>query len=102
MGDSVKKSSHMLLKSINQQKVLFLIYSEGPISRVELSEKTGLSRQTVTNIVNRLLEEKIIVAGELIDLEAGSGRKRVGLHINSGSFYAIGLELAGKYIRGKV
>jgi len=102
VGDSVKKSSHMLLKSINQQKVLFLIYSEGPISRVELSEKTGLSRQTVTNIVNRLLEEKIIVAGELIDLEAGSGRKRVGLHINSGSFYAIGLELAGKYIRGKV
>ncbi|WP_411552559.1 ROK family protein [Paenibacillus lautus] len=102
VSDSVKQTSHMLLKSINQQKVLFLIYSEGPISRVELAEKTGLSRQTVTNIVNRLLKEKIIVTGELIDLEAGSGRKRVGLHINSGHFYAIGLELAGKYIRGKV
>ncbi|MFD0959232.1 ROK family transcriptional regulator [Paenibacillus chungangensis] len=102
MSVSVKQTSHMLLKSINQQKVLFLIYSEGPISRVELAEKTGLSRQTVTNIVNRLLEEKIIVVGELINLEAGSGRKRVGLHINSSHFYAIGLELAGKYIRGKV
>ncbi|WP_054957353.1 ROK family transcriptional regulator [Paenibacillus dakarensis] len=102
MGDLVKQTSHMLLKSINQQKVLFLIYSEGPISRVELSEKTGLSRQTVTNIVNRLLKEKIILIGELIDLEGGSGRKRVGLHINSSHFYAVGLELAGKYIRGKV
>lgn len=102
MSDVNKKTSHMLLKSINQQKVLFLIHSEGLISRVELAEKTGLSRQTVTNIVNRLLKEKIIVEGELIDLEAGSGRKRVGLHINSGRFYAIGLELAGKYIRGKV
>lgn len=58
VSDSVKQTSHMLLKSINQQKVLFLIYSEGPISRVELAEKTGLSRQTVTNIVNRLLKEK--------------------------------------------
>lgn len=102
MSNSVKQTSHMLLKSINQQKVLFLIYSEGPISRVELAEKTGLSRQTVTNIVNRLLKEKIIVVGELIDLKAGSGRKRVGLHVNSGHFYAIGLELAGKYIHGKV
>lgn len=102
MSDSTKKTSHMLLKSINQHKVLFLIYSEGPISRVELAEKTRLSRQTVTNIVNRLLKEKIIVVGELIDLEAGSGRKRVGLRINSSRFYAIGLELAGKYIRGKV
>lgn len=66
MSDSNKKTSHMLLKSINQQKVLFLIYSEGSISRVELAEKTGLSRQTVTNIVNRLLKEKMIVEGELI------------------------------------
>ena len=65
VSDSVKQTSHMLLKSINQQKVLFLIYSEGPISRVELAEKTGLSRQTVTNIVNRLLKEKIIVTGSL-------------------------------------
>ncbi|MFD0871567.1 MULTISPECIES: ROK family protein [Paenibacillus] len=102
MSDSEKRTSHMLLKSINQQKVLYLIYSEGPISRVELAEKTGLSRQTVTNIVNRLLKEKVITVGEHMALESGSGRKRIALHVNSGKLYAIGIELAGKYIRGCV
>lgn len=100
MNDSTKVTSHMLLKSLNQQKVLYLIYSEGPISRVELAEKTGLSRQTVTNIVNRLLKDKVINVGEHMALESGSGRKRIALHVNSARLYAIGIDLAGKYIRG--
>ncbi len=96
-----KHTSHQLLKSINQQKVLHLIFAEGPISRVELTHKTGLSQQTVTNIVNRLLEENIVMEGEdLMPLEAGSGRKRVPLAFNSSNYYSLGLELASKYIRG--
>lgn len=34
---SLRKTSHKLLKSINQQKVLHLIFSKGSISRVELN-----------------------------------------------------------------
>lgn len=99
---SLKNTSHKLLKSINQQKVLYLIFSEGSISRVELAHKTGLSQQTVTNIVNRLLEDGLVFEGEHMPLEAGSGRKRVALSVNSSSHYALGIEIAGKYIRGCV
>lgn len=102
MSDSTKKTSHMLLKSINQQKVLYLIYSEGPISRVELAEKTGLSRQTVTNIVNRLLQEKVINEGELMSLESKRGKRRIALHVNSSKLFAIGIDIAGKYVRGSI
>lgn len=99
---SQKNTSHKLLKSINQQKVLQLIYTSGSISRVELAQKTGLSQQTVTNIVNRLLEEDVVLEGDHLPLETGSGRKRIQLSVNSSNFYAIGIELAGKYIRGSV
>jgi predicted NBD/HSP70 family sugar kinase len=98
--ESQKHTSHKLLKSINQQKVLHLIFANGPISRVELAQKTGLSQQTVTNIVNRLIRDDLVVEGETLPLENGSGRKRVSLMVNSSKFYAIGIELAGKYIRG--
>ncbi|TMV43891.1 ROK family transcriptional regulator [Paenibacillus mesophilus] len=97
-----KSASHKLLKSINQQKVLHLIFANGPISRVELTHMTGLSQQTVTNIVSRLIQDDLVVEGETLPLENGSGRKRVSLAVNSSKFYAIGIELAGKYIRGSV
>jgi len=79
-----------------------LIYTCGAISRVELAQKTGLSQQTVTNIVNRLLEEGVVSEGEHLPQEAGSGRKRVQLSVNAKDFYVIGIELAGKYIRGSL
>lgn len=93
-----KVHSQKLLKSINQQKILQLIYSEGPISRVELAKKAGLTQQTVTNIVNRLLEEELVVEGEPIS--GRGGRKPVPLTLNGGSLYAIGIEVAVKYVRG--
>lgn len=93
-----KTTSHQLLKSINQQKVLHLIFAEGPISRVELADKTGLTQQTVTNIVNRLLQEYLVVEGT--PGASSGGRKPVPLTINVANMFAIGIELAGKYVRG--
>lgn len=97
---SQKTTSHKLLKSINQQKVLRLIFTEGPISRVELAELTGLTQQTITNIVNRLLEEDILM--ETSPVAKGGGRKPVPLVVKSGSMYAIGIEVAVKYVRGSL
>jgi transcriptional regulator of PTS gene len=93
-----KTTSHQLLKSINQKKVQHLIFMEGPISRVELAVKTGLTQQTVTNIVNRLLDEDTIVEGA--PSVSSLGRKPVPLTIKDSSMMAIGIELAGKYMRG--
>ncbi|TCP21879.1 putative NBD/HSP70 family sugar kinase [Scopulibacillus darangshiensis] len=92
------ETSNKWLKSINQQKVLRLIFIEGPISRVELAKRTGLTQQTVTNIVNRLLSEEIVV--ERSPITSGSGRRPVPLIINGANMFAIGIEVAVKYVRG--
>jgi predicted NBD/HSP70 family sugar kinase len=93
-----RTTSNKLLKSINQQKVLRLIYTDGPISRVELSEKTGLTQQTITNIVNRLLEEDYLMETEPVS--GNSGRKPIPLVIKTDNMYAIGIEMAVTYVRG--
>jgi len=95
-----KVSSQQLLKSINQQKVLHLIYTEGPITRVELAERTGLTQQTVTNVVNRLLEENLVAEGE--PLPGKGGRKPIPLTVRSSHIYAVGIEVAVKYVRGSL
>lgn len=95
-----KPTSNKLLKSINQQKVLRLIFTDGPISRVELAEKTGLTQQTITNIVNRLLQDRIVL--EMAPTTSSVGRKPVPLVIDGSSMYAIGIEVAVQYIRGSL
>jgi predicted NBD/HSP70 family sugar kinase len=92
-----KTPSQQIMKNMNQQKVLHLIYSNGTISRVELAEKTGLTQQTVTNIVNRLLQDKIVV--ECAPAASGGGRKPIPLSVNHANLYAIGVEVAVKKIR---
>ncbi|MBD2863079.1 ROK family transcriptional regulator [Paenibacillus oceani] len=95
-----KPTSNKLLKSINQQKVLRLIFTDGPISRVELAEKTGLTQQTITNIVNRLLQDRIVL--EMTPTTSSVGRKPVPLIVDGSSMYAIGIEVAVQYIRGSL
>ncbi|MBO0993333.1 ROK family transcriptional regulator [Bacillus sp. SD088] len=93
-----KVSNSQMIKEINQQKVLRLIYIEGPIPRVDLAGKTGLTQQTITNIVNRLLSENLIL--ETAPVSNGGRRRPIPLIINSTNMYAIGIELAIKYVRG--
>lgn len=95
-----KVSSQQGLKFINQQKVLNLIYNESPISRVEIAERTSLTQQSVTNIVNRLMEEDLVREGE--SMSGNKGRKPIPLAIQADKMYAIGIEVAVKYISGKL
>ncbi|HEX2912575.1 MAG TPA: ROK family transcriptional regulator [Chloroflexia bacterium] len=75
------------VRDYNQGVVLEAIRVGDGASRVEIAEKTGLTAQTVSNIVRRLLDQALVV-------EAGSdpsGRKpRVKLRINPQAGYAIG------------
>jgi predicted NBD/HSP70 family sugar kinase len=95
-----KVSSQQGLKFINQQKVLNLIHNEARITRVEIAERTALTQQTVTNIVNRLMEDDLVVEGKPI--AGAKGRNPIPLAINVDKMYAIGLEVAIKYIKGKL
>ncbi|CAG7635386.1 ROK family protein [Paenibacillus allorhizosphaerae] len=95
---SERTTSNKLLKSINQQRVLRLIYTDGPISRVELADKTGLTQQTITNIVNRFLEEDYVLETEPVS--GSSGRKPIPLIVKTNEMFAIGIEIAVKYVRG--
>ncbi|NGP44976.1 ROK family transcriptional regulator [Bacillaceae bacterium SIJ1] len=93
-----KVSSQQGMKFINQQKILHLIYNESPISRVELAERTALTQQTVTNIVNRLIEDDLVMEGQ--STSGARGRRPIPLVIQTSGMFAIGIEVAVKYVAG--
>jgi predicted NBD/HSP70 family sugar kinase len=60
-------------------------------SRVQLAEVTGLSAQTISNVVRRLLDAKLI--GEAGKEVTGPGKPRTILRLNPSGRYALGVHL---------
>lgn len=85
------RTNLLWLGGLNQSRVLDAIRRTDRISRVEVAEQTGLTPQTVSNIVRRLLEEELV-------LEAGRGSSRGGkpatlLRLNATAYYAVGMHI---------
>ncbi len=61
------------------------------VSRVELAASTGLALQTISNIVSRLLDQRLVVEGER-RIE-GRGKPRTMLHLDPQGAYALGVHV---------
>jgi glucokinase len=80
-----------LIKRLNRSLVLETIRNEQPISRAMVAKKLGLSRSTVTLMVNDLIAKKFVVELGLGD--SAGGRKGVELGFNPKSGFGIGVDI---------
>lgn len=74
-----------------------IIKDKGPISRVEIVGQTGLSKSTVSQHVNKLIE-MTLVSEELAQIN-GVGRRRRLLELNKNVGYVIGIDLDAKSLK---
>lgn len=88
----VRGSNLLRVSEFNQAVVLDAVRraAEG-VSRVEIVHSTGLSNQTVSNIVRRLLDLGLIKEGERT--AGGLGKPRTPLKIDPAGRFAIGVHL---------
>ncbi|MGH9429661.1 MAG: ROK family protein [Terriglobia bacterium] len=82
------------IKETNEKLILNLIREHQPISRAQISDKTGLQRSTVTIITNRLLEQRWIYEGE--NGTCGLGRRPTNLYLNPNKLHVVGVEVGKK------
>ncbi|MFP4548598.1 MAG: ROK family transcriptional regulator [Fidelibacterota bacterium] len=88
-----KKVNAQLIKKLNEVRILNLIRYEGPISRIELSKKTGISKVAVSEIIHRLDE-----AGFILEIGKGTstcrgGKRPTMIKINPKNGYVFGIEI---------
>ena len=81
------------LKKINRAHVLNLIRDGQTISRVEISQKSRLSRPTVSSIIHSLIKEGYIKEIGKDEEKRGAGKKRTMLRFIPQAAYAIGIEV---------
>ncbi|HWI61821.1 MAG TPA: ROK family transcriptional regulator [Symbiobacteriaceae bacterium] len=86
-----------LIRAINKQRVLRLIRAQGPISRADAAEQTGLTRPTISAVVSELLEEGWVE--EMGTGESSGGRPPILLRFNPRARYVVGAELSAGHAR---
>ncbi|KEQ26958.1 ROK family transcriptional regulator [Paenibacillus tyrfis] len=89
-----------LMKKINKYLVLDTIRHHYPISRADISVKTGLNKTTVSSLVTELIESHFVT--EIGLGESSGGRKPMMLLFNQQAGYAIGVDLGVNYILAMV
>lgn len=92
------KWNQQVVKLNNKQIILQAIRDKAPISRADLSQTLGLTKGTISSLVNELLEEKLCV--ESGPGESSGGRRPVMLLFNDRAGYTIGIDVGVNYILG--
>lgn len=84
-----KPGTPSLLRELNDQAALRLLLAEGPLTRARLSERTGVSKVTVSQVLARLEERGLVtIAGE----QAGGRGPNAALYaVVASSAYVAGL-----------
>ena len=79
------------LRRDTRSALLWSLYLSKQRSRQELSDTTGLSQASVSNVVRELLDEGIVI--EAGSVESDGGRPRVLLEMNPDYGYVIGVDI---------
>src|SRR5260370_11137719 len=79
------------LRESNRSRALWQVFLNGPLTRHEVGDLSGLSTATVSNLVAALEAEGVVVEVGLED--SNGGRPRGLLQVNPGYGYVIGVDV---------
>src|SRR5690348_570046 len=88
------------LRRRNRSALLSKLFFEAPLSRQELSQLTGLSGATVSNVTGELVEEGLIVEAGTVDSDGG--RPRVLLRVDPGYGHVIGVDVGETGVKAEL
>ncbi len=94
--ENLRIGNKQLIKDINRALVIKWIRNHGPISRTDISKETKLGLSTVTNIVEDLINNKLVF--EVGEADSSGGRRPVLLEFNYEFGYTIGIKIEENHI----
>jgi len=86
------------IREFNRLLVLNAIRTCGPISRVLLAQHLGLSRPTISSIMDMLLQEGIVREGHFLDAAPRGGRRAILVHFQADAGYILGIEMGRTHL----
>lgn len=81
------------IREANRALVLNCIRLDGPLPRVAIARRTGLSRTTVSSIVESLLKDGLAREGDTQSAAPSGGRRPTLVHFNESAGVILGVDL---------
>ncbi|MBL7006533.1 MAG: ROK family transcriptional regulator [Spirochaetia bacterium] len=78
---------------ITSSRVIRQLWINEDLSRADLAKQLDLNKSSMSNIVQDLIDNKIVIETEEKKAGPKGGRKATGLKLNKDHYYAIGIEL---------
>ncbi len=99
-----KGQNSQIIKEHNQSTVLKTLWYYSDLPRIEIAERTGLTRATITNLVQELIDLGIVRENGIKEHHNSmvTGRKRVSISLNPEMGYVLGVNLGTKNISGGI
>ena len=85
-----------LVKELNKAVILNIIWRHAPISRAEIARISGLTRGTVSSLVDELIHDSFVK--EIGTGASAMGRKPIMLQLNAGAGVIVGVDLGVNYV----
>ena len=92
------KATPPLLRNLNERTVLEAIRAGAPISRAEISRRSGISKPTVSLALQSLLEARLV--RETTERPDGPGYGAVYFEPVADAALVLGLDLGARFVRG--
>lgn len=96
-GSTIVTANAGLMKSVNKNLVLNIIWRRDFTTRAEISRETGLNRATVSTLVDELVRDGLVV--EIGPRKSSIGRRPVQLELNAAHRIGIGIDIAVTEVR---
>lgn len=84
-----------LIRKINKKLILRFIRQKQIITKTELCELSGLSKQTINNIMNSLLNKKLVLETGFGESTEEGGKRPLLYKFNSKAYYLAGILMEG-------
>ena len=95
----MKANNSKTNKISNRKFILKIFILNSPVSRIQLSKYSGLSKMSLTNIISEFTEKGYIKETG-IDVNARGKRKPILLELEDGCICAIGINITRTYVEG--
>ncbi len=86
------------IRKFNRLLVLNYVRDHGPIARVMLAQRLGLSRTTVSSIVDALLQDGLVQEGNFLNAAPRGGRRAILVHFNADAGRVLGVDVGRTHL----
>src|SRR5215472_10738819 len=94
----VKGADQQFMREHNRYLVLNCVREHGPIARAAIARLAGLSRTTVSTIMDALLADELVREGETTSATSAGGRPATLVHFNALAGYVIGVDMGRSHL----